>query len=485
MEKGITTGDVHGSRGVKPNAEVQLVVAQLWDTIRKAGEILVTVRSDNAVLSAKLTNAQGELHSYSERIAGLDEEREQGRVAIEERDQAVRTLREALEQAEKTALGQRAMMEEYADRLERYEETIRRLTTQVDVQTGEIEQLQQQNSEYEARHAEAERHHTEAQTLTQTVASLQKQLAVVTKKADDADYLRAEVVRRNTEMHARMKETLEYKERAAELENKIFEFGTVQAALRQAKEELQAARGECTAALLARDDAEQRAEHAEAQCAELRALVEESRVSESALQQRVQQLQDDGDTYRGLAEEEQERIVQLAEQMQQLQSAIPQYKEGAVALNERIAELQQQVEQAEREKEEATAQLQDAQRERHDAEKLLQHTKEECEQLRSTCIFLRQEVQDIAKGVVSKDFIEEKEAQLADLRTQLHNREQEVEKMQRQLDAAYTTGSLFSLTASASTRDTVIASVESLLHKVEHALESEGKENEGQGYSEK
>lgn len=464
MEQGITTSDMQSSRGVKPNAEVQLAIAHLWDTIRKAGEILVAVRSDNAGLAARLSIVQSELHSYKERIAGLDEEREREQAALSVRDQELNTLREALEQAEKTARGQRSMMEEYADRTERYEETIRRLTVQVDAQATEIETLQQEHSDSEALRAEAEVQSSNVHTLTQTVASLQSQLAVATKKAEDADYLRAEVVRRNTELNARIKEAFEYKERAAELENKVFELGALQTALHQAKEQIQELQGENVAALLAHEEAQQRADDSEALRAELHALREQSRTSETALQQQVQQVQEESDTYRTLAEEQQERANHLAEQLQQLQETVPQYEHSATELHTRVAELQQHVEQVRRDKE--------------TAEQAQQQLAEQCEQLRHTCNSLRQELQESSKGVVSKDFIEEKEALLAELRAQLQSKEQEVEKMQRQLDTAYTTGSLFTSAAPDNARSAVIASVEALLHKVERALETENEKGE-------
>lgn len=476
MEKEITTSDVSGTRGVKPNANVQSAVAQLWDIIRKAGEALIAVRSDNAGLTARLAIVQGELYSYKERIAGLDQERENSRSVVAMRDEELQALRTALEQAEQTTVGQRAMMEEYADRMERYEETIRRLTIQVDTQATEIDTLQKQNGEYEAFQVEVEQSRTDVHTLTQTVASLQGQLATATKVAQDADYLRAEVVRRNTELHARIKEALEHKERVAELENKVFELGALQTAVQQAKEQLQTVQSEYAAALLAREEAEQRAEQREQQHTELQALLEKSRVVEGELLARMQQLHDDNDTYRSLAEEQQQHVIELSEQVLQLKAAMPQYEESSAVLKERITELQQQLQQAERENATTAEHQKVVLNEKEAIESVLRQTTDECEHLRTTCAALRQELQDIAKGAVSKEFIEEKEAQLAELRSQLHDKGQEVEKMQRQLDAAYNAGSLFTSGTSANERDAVIASVEALLQKVEHVLEADSGE---------
>lgn len=591
MEKGTTTGDVT-VRGVKPNANVQSAVAQLWDNIRNAGEVLVAVREENRSLSGKLRQAETALQENRDAIAGIDAEREAFRAQLAARDAEITALQLARADAEENMAARDTSLSEYTDRLERYEETIRRLTAELDTQDRTVKELQSKLEERHTAHEELERMRSEAGTHNATIIELREKLAANSTAAKDAEYLRAELVRRNTELNARIKEAMHHRERSAELESKLFEFNRVQAAFAQTREQLEtvqaelqtaiqagldageqiqkyeeecqvlrtqldenqqlekerlaeledkllnfeqeqsafaqtreqleAVQAELQTAVQAGLDAEARIQQYEEECNALRSRLDENRNLEAELLTRIQQLNDDSDVYRRLAEEQQKDVIELSAQVLQLKAAIPQYEEQTESLNIRILSLEEElvsaraarktadaeiatlreakgvIEQLLREREQenarllvledeltsmrtaresADAEIATLRGEKESTEEMLRQYEQEREQLQSRCEVLQQEVREMTQRTITRDFVEEKQVLVGELQAQLQEKEQEAEKLRLQLDAAYTSGSLFTAGtshASSNERATVVTEVQELLKKVEYLLE--GKE---------
>lgn len=471
MEKGTTTGDAV-ARGVKPNADVQSAVAQLWEIIRNAGELLVAVREDNNSLAARLQQAREQVEENRTAIAGIGDEREHFRAQLATRDEEIAVLRSALAEAEKNVAGRDGSLAEQSDRLERYEETIRRLTAELDTRNSTVEELQGRLAEHHDAQEELERMRSEAGTLNATIIELRGKLTATTTAAKDAEYLRAELVRRNTELNARIKEAMQYRERTAELESKLFEHKKMQADFAETRRQLETLQEE----LQNGTEAEQRAQQYEGECRELRLRLEESRAMEAELLARIQQLHDDGDVHRHIAEEQQKHVVELSGQVLQLKAVTPRYEEQIDGLNARILALEEQLRDARGTLEARELTLRSA---KEAAEQALLSHRQEHEQLEARYEALQEELRDISQGTITRDFIEEKQVLVSELRTKLQEKEQEAEKLRIQLDAAYTSGSLFTAgapAADAEERDTVIAAVQDLLKKVEHALEEKEQE---------
>ncbi len=483
MEQEIHT-DAGTRGGITPNANVQAAVAQMWEVIRRAGEILISVREDNQALTARVATLEQRVGGQEDYVSGMQSEAEALRAELAGRDEDIAVLRMAVEQSERDRVAGETAVGELRDRVDRYEETIRRLTLRIAEQEEHIGVISRTAEQYaQAQEALAGASQQEA-ALSATIAELRDKLAAALTASKDADFLRAELVRRNTELNSRINEALHHKERAAEFENKLYELQQVQTSLREARAALHALGEELDAAKLIAQQSARAAEHYEElqqRLEELQQQLEESQSMEQELLVRIQQLHDDNDVVRRRAEEQQTHIVELSGQLIQLRAHIHESEKstiGSSATMELLAgELEVLRSQAERE----AVELRLLQAERDTTELARLVAEEECAVLRQKCAELAEELQHTARMSVSRDVIEEKEAQIVELLLRVEEKERDTEQLRRRLDDVQTVGSLFSIarqdTAGAGVvpeeRSAVIASVQALLQRVEHVLRAE------------
>ncbi len=153
----------------KPSPAIENAVNKLWTHIRRAGELIVTLRDDNVSLQARVEELESGLSHRESAHQRLD-----------------------LEQRETSEL--------------------------LDSIEAERVQLAAELAELKTEH-QALKHQVESdkQSLEQTSGQLEE----FRSASKDNEFLRAELVSRNNQIHAGQKEILEYRNRIAELENTV------------------------------------------------------------------------------------------------------------------------------------------------------------------------------------------------------------------------------------------------------------------------
>ncbi|GAB1430566.1 hypothetical protein MASR2M18_13990 [Ignavibacteria bacterium] len=200
-------------RGAKsaPHKLLQTAVQQLWDTLYRSGEFIVALREDNASLSETTVRLEKEAElrrqNYDElavQFARLQEQNrrfEERAADIRQREEMQVQIDEALSEKDKQIVGLNDKVDELCRELKDIRDEAESRAQAIAYRDRQLDRLE--NAERENK-------------------SLRDELGELEQFRMNMEIIQKELARRNSELNARLNETQQYRNRVAELENKLF-----------------------------------------------------------------------------------------------------------------------------------------------------------------------------------------------------------------------------------------------------------------------
>lgn len=190
---------------------LQAAVQQLWNTLYRSGEFMVALREDNASLSETTARLEKEAElrrqNYDELAVQLAGFQEQNR-RFEERIRDIKQREELQAQIDES--------------LNVKDKQIALLNEKIEKLSGELEELQDESESRAQAVAFRDRQIERLENAEKENKSLRGELSELEQFRMNMEIIQKELARRNSELNARLNETQEYRNRVAELENKLF-----------------------------------------------------------------------------------------------------------------------------------------------------------------------------------------------------------------------------------------------------------------------
>lgn len=212
----------------KPSAEVQAAVMQIWNVLREARHNILTLEEEKLLVAKKNEKLEEQLQQHAVAASKLQTYIEHLQAESRQRLQETDILKSHLESALTQIQNQKMSVSTLEEKLAEQQSIIT-------AQQGDLEQIVHQKTEIKTLYELMEEKESELTTLQQQLdiageqtALLEKELLqqqsqnrLVEQLQQDLEIVRAELVRRNTEINLRYNEITEYKDRITELESRL------------------------------------------------------------------------------------------------------------------------------------------------------------------------------------------------------------------------------------------------------------------------
>lgn len=203
-----------------PRKPLQMAVQQLWDTLYRSGELIVAMREDNSSLSAAVTRLEAEVELRRQNYDDLA-------VQFARIQEHTRKLEERISDVKQRELLQAKIDEAIAEKDAR----IGVLEQEVAAMERETEALLKDSEHKAEMIAHRDKLLERMEQTEREKKSLQDQLSELEQFRLNMEIMQKELARRNAEVNSRINEVQQYRNRIAEMDNKLFQIPKLQSDL--------------------------------------------------------------------------------------------------------------------------------------------------------------------------------------------------------------------------------------------------------------